>query len=135
MTVETFHGRRDGATFPVEVRVGRLELGGEPFVDRQLVVKVRYAKQKGIREVGMISNGSLITEAVARGMIEAGLDAIGRPQQVAMVGDRIDTDISGAQAIGIAGILVTTGATSAEELADSPIEPDHLIGSLSELLG
>ena len=49
---------------------------GEPFVDRQLVEKVRYAKQKGIQEVGMISNGSLITEDVARGMIEAGLDAI-----------------------------------------------------------
>jgi MoaA/NifB/PqqE/SkfB family radical SAM enzyme len=49
---------------------------GEPFVDRQLVEKVRYAKQKGIQEVGMISNGSLITEPVARGMIEAGLDAI-----------------------------------------------------------
>jgi len=49
---------------------------GEPFVDRQLVEKVRYAKQKGIKEVGMISNGSLITEPVARGMIEAGLDAI-----------------------------------------------------------
>ena len=49
---------------------------GEPFVDRRLVEKVRYAKQKGIKEVGMISNGSLITEQVARGMIEAGLDAI-----------------------------------------------------------
>src|SRR5688500_18313782 len=49
---------------------------GEPFVDRQLVEKVRYAKQRGIKEVGMISNGSLINEEVARGMIEAGLDAI-----------------------------------------------------------
>jgi radical SAM protein with 4Fe4S-binding SPASM domain len=49
---------------------------GEPFVDRKLVEKVRYAKQKGIKEVGMISNGSLITEQVARGMIDAGLDAI-----------------------------------------------------------
>ena len=49
---------------------------GEAFIDRQLVEKVRYAKQKGIKEVGMISNGSLITEKVARGMIEAGLDAI-----------------------------------------------------------
>ncbi len=49
---------------------------GEPFLDRQLVEKVRYAKQKGIQEVGMISNGSLITEELARGMIEAGLDAI-----------------------------------------------------------
>ena len=49
---------------------------GEPFIDRRLVDKVRYAKQKGIQEVGMISNGSLITDAVARGMVEAGLDAI-----------------------------------------------------------
>ena len=49
---------------------------GEPFLDRQLTEKVRYAKEKGIKEVGMISNGSLITEKVARGMIEAGLDAI-----------------------------------------------------------
>ena len=49
---------------------------GEPFVDRKLVEKVRYAKQKGIKEVGMISNGSLITEDVARGMVDAGLDAI-----------------------------------------------------------
>jgi Radical SAM superfamily/Iron-sulfur cluster-binding domain len=49
---------------------------GEPFIDRRLVEKVRYAKDKGIREVGMISNGSLITEQVARGMIDAGLDAI-----------------------------------------------------------
>src|SRR5438045_2541840 len=49
---------------------------GEPFVDRKLVEKVRYAKQKGIKEVGMISNGPLINEDVARGMIDAGLDAI-----------------------------------------------------------
>jgi sulfatase maturation enzyme AslB (radical SAM superfamily) len=49
---------------------------GEPFLDKQLVEKVRYAKQRGIAEVGMISNGSLITEEIARGMIEAGLDAI-----------------------------------------------------------
>ena len=49
---------------------------GEPFLDRGLVEKVRYAKSKGIAEVGMISNGSLITEDVARGMIDAGLDAI-----------------------------------------------------------
>src|ERR671938_83695 len=47
---------------------------GEPFLDRHLTEKVRYAKQKGIKEVGMISNGSLITENVARAMIDAGLD-------------------------------------------------------------
>jgi MoaA/NifB/PqqE/SkfB family radical SAM enzyme len=54
----------------------RMHNYGEAFIDRKLVEKVRYAKQTGIREVGMISNGSLISEPVARGMIEAGLDAI-----------------------------------------------------------
>jgi MoaA/NifB/PqqE/SkfB family radical SAM enzyme len=54
----------------------RMHNYGEAFVDRKLVEKVRYAKQRGIQEVGMISNGSLITEPVARGMIDAGLDAI-----------------------------------------------------------
>jgi MoaA/NifB/PqqE/SkfB family radical SAM enzyme len=54
----------------------RMHNYGEAFIDKQLVEKVAYAKQHGIREVGVISNGSLITEAVARGMIEAGLDAI-----------------------------------------------------------
>jgi MoaA/NifB/PqqE/SkfB family radical SAM enzyme len=54
----------------------RMHNYGEAFVDRKLVEKVRYAKEQGIQEVGMISNGSLITEPVAKGMIEAGLDAI-----------------------------------------------------------
>jgi MoaA/NifB/PqqE/SkfB family radical SAM enzyme len=54
----------------------RMHNYGEPFVDRALVEKVRYAKQRGVPQVGMISNGSLITEAAARGMIDAGLDAI-----------------------------------------------------------
>lgn len=54
----------------------RMHNYGEPFLDRELVDKVRYAKQQGIAEVGMISNGSLITEDVAAGMIDAGLDAI-----------------------------------------------------------
>jgi radical SAM protein with 4Fe4S-binding SPASM domain len=54
----------------------RMHNYGEAFVDRQLVDKIRYAKRIGIKEVGLISNGSLITEDVARGMIDAGLDAI-----------------------------------------------------------
>lgn len=54
----------------------RMHNYGEAFIDKKLVEKVRYAKDKGIKEVGVISNGSLITENVARGMIDAGLDAI-----------------------------------------------------------
>ena len=54
----------------------RMHNYGEAFIDKQLVEKVRYAKQRGVREVGVISNGSLISDEVARGMIDAGLDAI-----------------------------------------------------------
>ena len=54
----------------------RMHNYGEAFIDRKLVEKVKYAKEKGISEVGVISNGSLISEPVARGMIDAGLDAI-----------------------------------------------------------
>ena len=41
----------------------------EPFVDRQLPAKVAYAKQAGIAEVGVISNGSLLSEDVARAVV------------------------------------------------------------------
>src|SRR5262252_9527244 len=54
----------------------RMHNYGEAFLDRYLADKVRYAKDKGIKEVGMISNGSLITEKVAHAIIDAGLDAI-----------------------------------------------------------
>jgi MoaA/NifB/PqqE/SkfB family radical SAM enzyme len=75
MTVELFRKIVDEC---VELGITHVRMHnyGEAFIDKQLVDKVRYAKQKGIREVGVISNGSLITESVARGMIEAGLDAI-----------------------------------------------------------
>jgi len=58
------------------IRHVRLHNYGEPFVDRALPDKVAYAKERGIAEVGVISNGSLITEDVARAVIEAGLDAV-----------------------------------------------------------
>jgi hypothetical protein len=75
MTVELFRKIVDECA-ELGITHIRMHNYGEAFIDRKLVEKVRYAKQKGIREVGMISNGSLITEPVARGVIDAGLDAI-----------------------------------------------------------
>ena len=60
----------------IGIRHVRLHNYGEPFVDRRLVDKIDYAKQRGIAEVGLISNGSLITDEAARGVVRAGLDAI-----------------------------------------------------------
>lgn len=58
------------------IRHVRLHNYGEAFLDRHLVEKIAYAKRAGVAEVGLISNGSLITDRVAAGIVEAGLDAI-----------------------------------------------------------
>lgn len=49
---------------------------GEPLLDKRLEDRVRYAKQKGVAKVKIISNGSLLTPERARGLIEAGLNEI-----------------------------------------------------------
>ncbi len=48
---------------------------GEPFIDRTLEDKIRYAKSKGLNTY-IISNASLITKQRAEGIIEAGLDEL-----------------------------------------------------------
>lgn len=54
----------------------RMHNYGEAFVDKQLPEKIAYAKSRGIPEVGVITNGSLLGPEVAKAVVEAGLDAI-----------------------------------------------------------
>jgi len=55
------------------------------------------------------------------------------PGQVAMIGDDLHTDVGGAQAAGMAGILVRTGKFREECLRDSSIEPDAIMDSIAHL--
>lgn len=59
---------------------------------------------------------------------------LGGAGRVAMVGDRIASDIEGGRRAGLATILVLSGASSREqaEAADPP--PDHVLDDLSGLL-
>ena len=54
----------------------RMHNYGEALVDKKLPEKIAYAKGKGIREVGVITNGSLLGPDVAKAVVEAGLDAV-----------------------------------------------------------
>ena len=58
------------------IRHLRMHNYGEAFLDKRLPEKIRYAKARGIPEVGVITNGSLLGPDVARAVVEAGLDAI-----------------------------------------------------------
>jgi sulfatase maturation enzyme AslB (radical SAM superfamily) len=49
---------------------------GEPLMDKHIEERIAYAKQKGIRRVKIFCNGSLLTSARARALIEAGLDEV-----------------------------------------------------------
>lgn len=67
-------------------------------------------------------------------LFEAGLDVLGRPTRVAMIGDRVDTDIAGAQACGIDGIIVTSSPNYENDMKSSATVPDHTIRDLTALL-
>lgn len=56
------------------------------------------------------------------------------PEATLMVGDRLDTDIAGAQALGLHTALLLTGVTTREALADSAVQPDAVFDDLFALL-
>jgi 4-nitrophenyl phosphatase len=57
-----------------------------------------------------------------------------RPEETAMVGDRLETDILGAQRVGLRSILVTTGADNAQSIITKRITPDAVVSALPELI-
>jgi ribonucleotide monophosphatase NagD (HAD superfamily) len=69
-----------------------------------------------------------------RQLFEMAVEAIGRPRRVAMVGDRIASDIDGGRAAGLATVLVLTGSSSREDAEAAQPPPDHVLDSLAGLL-
>lgn len=57
------------------------------------------------------------------------------PENTAIVGDRLETDIAGGVRAGVFTILVLSGVTSAEQLASSPLKPDLVCADVGELAG
>lgn len=55
------------------------------------------------------------------------------PTQALMVGDRLETDILGANQLGIQTAAVLTGVTSREEIASMDIKPDLVYEDISAL--
>ena len=56
-----------------------------------------------------------------------------QPEQIAMVGDRIYTDIKMAQNAHAFGVLVLSGETTAETAAAAPEPPDLTVANIEEL--
>jgi ribonucleotide monophosphatase NagD (HAD superfamily) len=50
-----------------------------------------------------------------------------------MVGDDLESDIAGAQGIGMKGVLVRTGKFRPDSVERSRTEPDGIVSSISHL--
>jgi NagD protein len=67
-------------------------------------------------------------------MVEGALARLGAaPAEVAMVGDRLYTDIRMARDAGIVGVLVLSGEARKEDLAGSEVQPDYVFSSVADL--
>jgi HAD superfamily hydrolase (TIGR01450 family) len=80
-----------------------------------------------------------VAEAVvgkpSRHMGAAVLDRLGvAPGRAAMVGDRVGTDVAMGQLLGMAGVLVLSGATRQQDLDRSAIHPDYVVPTLADVL-
>lgn len=69
-----------------------------------------------------------------RHLFEMAIEAIGAEGRLAMVGDRLASDIAGGHAAGLETILVLSGTTSREQAEAADPAPDHVLESLSDLL-
>jgi len=55
------------------------------------------------------------------------------PSDCLVVGDRPDTDLAMGEQAGMTTVLVLTGVTDREAVADSPVDPDYVIEDLGEI--
>jgi ribonucleotide monophosphatase NagD (HAD superfamily) len=55
-------------------------------------------------------------------------------EKAAMIGDDIDSDVAGAQAQGLLGVLVQTGKYREAYTKRSNIQPDLLLASIAEIV-
>jgi 4-nitrophenyl phosphatase len=69
-----------------------------------------------------------------RHLFEMAIEGIGSDGRLAMVGDRISSDIEGGRRAGLETILFLSGTTSREEAAAADPAPDFVLDDLAGLL-
>jgi HAD superfamily hydrolase (TIGR01450 family) len=69
-----------------------------------------------------------------RHLFDLARERLGKVERVAMVGDRIASDVEGGRRAGLATILVLSGASTREDAERAEQSPDHVLDGLSDLL-
>jgi HAD superfamily hydrolase (TIGR01458 family) len=117
----------DGVEFVALHRNRYWKTAGEWVLDvGAFVAAFEYATGRDATLVGKPSRPMFETAARSMGLALTDL---------AMVGDDLQADIAGAQAIGMQGIMVRTGKFRAAELESSDVKPDWVVDSIASLPG
>ena len=134
-------GMDRGLTFDKAKVATRLILGGAEFVATN--TDGTFPTPNGLSPgTGMVIGALKGTTGVnptvigkpEKAIFEAALEALSADKATtAMIGDRLETDILGAQRLGIHTIGVLSGVTTREEMATSGIQPDVVFESIAEL--
>jgi 4-nitrophenyl phosphatase len=89
--------------------------------------------------IGMIEIATDVTPQIIGkpqpAMFRVALERLGTSaHETLMIGDRLNTDIEGAQALGMQTAMVLTGVNTRAEIAQSTIKPDYIFEDLPDLL-
>lgn len=119
-----------------EIRRGALFIGTN--ADKTLPVDNGEVVPGAGAVIAAIQSATDVTPIIigkpARAMFDIAVEKMGVPrEQTAMLGDRLDTDIEGGRQAGLKSILVLTGVTTPEMLAQSSIQPDFVFADLDAL--
>jgi len=80
-------------------------------------------------------NKAVTTGKPSAEFFQSALDLIGLDaNEVAMIGDDLESDVGGAQKAGLQGFLVLSGKTPEAPAADADVQPDLILGSVAEFL-
>ncbi len=124
---QVFRALLEGAPLIALHRNRYWKTGGELVLDvGAFVAAFEYATDSAATVVGKPSRAMFV--AAARSM---GLELV----DIAMVGDDLQVDVGGSQALGIRGFLVRTGKYRREDLETSEIHPDLVMDSIAQLPG
>ncbi|HDD62671.1 MAG: haloacid dehalogenase [Chloroflexota bacterium] len=120
----------------------RLILNGAAFIATN--TDGSYPTSEGINPatgmvIGALQVSSGVTPYVVgkphKAIFEAALDELGvKPEEALMVGDRLDTDILGANQYGVHSAAVLTGISSRETIEESTIKPSFVFENITTLL-
>lgn len=120
-----FAAVRDGAMLVCLHRNRWWQTSRGPLLDAgAYVVGLEYAARVEAEVIGKPS----------RTYFEAALGELGaEPGETVMVGDDVESDVGGAKAVGMHGVLVRTGKFTEEALAAADPKPDAVLDSIADL--